>query len=117
MPFANLHDFERVPDSNFDHYVIEIVGRLRPGISEQQAQRETSAIWTRHLREAEIGNPTGYSGLKPGDLQVRSIKRGVSPIRNQSEDGMMMLLAGTGLLLLMVCANVGGLASFASHSA
>jgi putative ABC transport system permease protein len=109
MPFADLHDFERIPDPNLDHYVIEIIGRLRPGISARQAQRETAAFWDRHLREAEIGNPTGYSGLNRGELQVRSITYGVSPMRNQSTSGLMLLLVGTGLMLLMICANVSGL--------
>jgi predicted permease len=109
MPFANQHDFERIPDSTLDHYVIEIIARLRPGVSERQAQRETAALWTRYLQEAEIGNPTGYSGLNRGELEVHSIMHGVSPMRNQSQSALVLLLAGTGLLLLMVCANVGGL--------
>lgn len=109
MPFANQHDFERIPDSNLDRYVIEIIGRLRPGISEKQAQQETAALWARHLKEAAIGDPSGSSGLNRGELQVRSITHGVSPMRVQSESGLMLLLAGTGLMLLMICANVSGL--------
>ena len=109
LPFANQTDFARVPNPNLDNYVIEIIARLRPGISEQQAQQEISALWTRHLRDAEMASPTGESGLSRGELQVRSIARGVSPMRSQSENGLLLLLTGTGLLLLMVCANVGGL--------
>ena len=42
-------------------------------------------------------------------LQVKSIANGVSPLRDQSKTALILLLSGTGLLLLMVCANVGGL--------
>jgi predicted permease len=109
MPFANQHDFERVPDPTLDHYVIEIIARLRPAATERQAQQETAALWSRYLQEAEEGNPTGYSGLNRGELQVRSITHGVSLMRSQSQGALVLLLGGTGLLLLMVCANVGGL--------
>jgi predicted permease len=109
IPFLNQHDFERVPDPTLDHYVIEIIARLRPGVTERRAQQETAALWTRYLQEAEEGNPTGYSGLNRGELQVRSIAHGVSLMRSQSQGALVLLLGGTGLLLLMVCANVGGL--------
>jgi predicted permease len=106
MPFANQLDFSRTPDPNLDGYVIEIIARLRPGISELQAQQETAALWARYLQDANIGHD---SGLTRGRLEVLSIEHGVSPIRDQSKTVLSLLLAGTGLLLLMVCANVGGL--------
>jgi predicted permease len=89
-------------------YAIEIIGRLRPGIAAAQAQPETAALWERYLQEAGFSSP-GYRGLKRGRLEVRSIANGVSPIRDQSRTALLLLLAGAGLMLLIVCANVGGL--------
>lgn len=109
MPYANLLDFSRTPNPNLDRYGIEIVTRLRPGVSEAQAQQEAAAFWNRYMQEAALSNPSNYQGLKRGRLEVQSIAYGLSPIRTQSKTALLLLLAGTGLLLLMVCANVGGL--------
>ena len=109
LPFANQQDFQRVPSPSLDNYVIEIVARLRPGVSEQQAQQEVAAQWDRHLLETGNGDAAGNSGLNRGQLEVRSIMHGVSPMRNQFQGSLALLLMGIGMLLLMVCANVGGL--------
>jgi len=109
MPYANLPEFSRTPTHNLDHYAIEIIARLRPGVSEAQAQQEAAAFWNRYMQEAALSNPSDYKGLKRGRLEVHSIAHGVSPIRAQSKTALLLLLAGTGLLLLMVCANVAGL--------
>jgi|HubBroStandDraft_3_1064219.scaffolds.fasta_scaffold05081_2 predicted permease len=102
IPFVDLLEFSRMPKPSLDLSPIEIIARLRPGTSEAQAQQETSALWDRYM-------PSSNSGLKRGRLEVRSIANGISPIRDQSKTALVLLLAGTGLLLLMVCANVGGL--------
>ena len=102
IPFVNQLDFTRMPKPNLDLFPIEIVARLRPGASEAQAQQETAALWNRYM-------PDSSTGLKRGRLEVRSIANGISSIRDQSKTSLVLLLAGTGLLLLMVCANVGGL--------
>ena len=94
IPFAN----------QLDHYAIEIIARLRPGVTRSQAEKETAALWDRYMQS----NP-GLSRLSTDRLQVQSIEHGVSPLRDQSRTTLVLLLAGTGLLLLMVCANVGGL--------
>lgn len=83
IPFADQLEFSHRPNPNLDNYAIEIIARLRPGITAAQAQRETAALWERYLREAGFNNPR-YHGLKRGSLEVRSIAHGVSPIRDQS---------------------------------
>lgn len=107
--FADQQDFSRTPDPNLDHYIIEIIGRLRPGISTAPAQQEAVALWDRYMQQGELSSPESYSGLVRGTLEVHSIAHGVSPIRDQAKMTLMLLLAGTGMLLLIVCANVGGL--------
>ena len=109
MPFTNLPDFSRVPDPNMDHYVTEIIARLRPGVSVDRAQQDAAAAWLRYLQETAPTDAGDYHRLKRGRLEVHSIAHGISPIRDQSKTAILLLLAGTGLLMLMVCANVGGL--------
>lgn len=109
IPFSNFLDFSGVPDPKLDNFVIEILARLRPGVSRAQAEQETAALWTRYMSDAAARDPKDYQGRNNGRLEVRSITYGLSPIRDQSRTALVLLLAGTGLLLLMVCANVGGL--------
>ncbi len=94
IPFAN----------QLDHYAIEIIARLRPAVTKSRAEKETAALWDRYTQ-----SDPGLSRLSADRLQVQSIAHGVSPLREQSRTALVLLLAGTGLLLLMVCANVGGL--------
>jgi predicted permease len=104
MPFSDQLDFSRTPDPNLDNYVIEVIARLRHGVSAVQAQQETAALWNRYMQDVDNSR-----GLARGRLEVQSIAHGVSPLREQSKTALVLLLCGTGLLMLMVCANVGGL--------
>ena len=109
IPFSTFPEFSAAPNPKLDNFLIEIVARLRPGVSRTQAEQETVARWTRYMEDALAREPQNYQGHLDGRLEVRSIEYGVSPIRDQSRTALVLLLAGTGLLLLMVCANVGGL--------
>ena len=109
IPFSNFIDFSGIPSPRLDNFVIEIIARLRPGVTRSQAEQETAALWTRYMTDAAVRDPKDYQGRNNGRLEVRSIAYGLSPIRDQSRTALVLLLAGTGLLLLMVCANVGGL--------
>ncbi len=109
IPFENTLEFSGAPHPSFDNYVVEVLARLRPGVTRLQAEQETAALWTRYIGDAAVRDPKDYQGHLDGRLEVRSIAYGLSPIRDQSRVALVLLLAGTGLLLLMVCANVGGL--------
>jgi hypothetical protein len=61
------------------------------------------------MEPGELAATEHYRSLIRGTLKLQSIAHGVSPIREQAQATLKFLLAGTGLLLLMVCANVGGL--------
>ena len=109
IPFANTIEFSGAPHPSLDNFVVEVIARLRPGVSREQAEQETAASWTRYMEEGAVRDPQHYKDHLEGRLEVRSIAYGLSPIRDQSRIALLLLLAGTGLLLLMVCANVGGL--------
>ena len=66
-------------------------------------------MWSRYTQEAAVREPKNYQGRLMGRIELRSLTYGLSPLRDQSRVALEILLAGTGLLLLMVCANVGGL--------
>ena len=79
--------------------LINVVAKLRPGVTVAQAQAEMDAIARRQAEE----HPEAHEGW-----EVR-----VVPLRQQtaegSRDGVLLLSAATGLLLLIACANVATL--------
>jgi predicted permease len=107
MPLANQLDFATRQNPTLDNYFVEIIARLKPGISQAQAQSETGALWNRYLQETATADD--LRSLKRGRFSLQSIAHGVSPLRGQAKNALTLLQSGTGLLLLMVCANVGGL--------
>ena len=109
IPFANTIEFSGAPHPSLDNFVVEVIARLRPGVSREQAEQETAALWARYMEDGALREPQNYKDHLASRLEVRSIAYGLSPIRDQSRTALVLLLAGTGLLLLMVCANVGGL--------
>lgn len=105
--FANREDFAGAAPS-FNAGTTKIVARLRPGESLASAAAETQALWTRH-REAFLA-AGGTVGIFDRELSaaLRPIPRGTSRVREQFEGTLLLLGGGAGLLLAMVCLNVGG---------
>ena len=79
---------------NFD-----VVGRLKAGVSVQQATADTSAIQAQIRRENPDGPVTDAASVVPLlDAQVGEVKT-----------GFYALLAATGCLLLIACLNIANL--------
>ena len=77
------------------------VGRLRPGVSPDQAEAEVRTIVDRRRAERPWPEP----GPAPEGRVVRLREELGRPFR----PALAMLAAATGLVLLMACANVAGL--------
>ncbi len=80
------------------NYFVSVVGRLRPGVSVERAERELAGI------------AVGIAGDDP-QAAIRSA-RVVSLHEQTAGDArrpLQLLLGGTGLLLAITCANVAGL--------
>ena len=86
------------PDEDF----LEIIARLKPGIPREEAHKEATDVW-KSLPEALPGARTNSR------IELRSIENGASYFREQFRTALVVLMVGTGLVLLVVCANVGGL--------
>jgi putative ABC transport system permease protein len=74
----------------------EVVGRLAPGVSLEQARREVSDI-ARQMKQ-EHGDRTSMSDVAVVPLQEQLVGKAASTL--------LVLLAGSLLLLLIACANV-----------
>ena len=94
--------YERSPDGGFENPGFMLgIGRLRPGVSPDEAQAEVRTILDR--QEAERAWPE--LGPAPEGRVVRLREELGRPFR----PALAMLAAATGLVLLLACANVAGL--------
>jgi len=88
-----------------------VMGRLKPGISEQQAQAELTGI----LQQATAGietppaHKTPDVWLKPPQVEVVSAANGLAALRREFSRPLFILMAVVGLVLLIACANVANL--------
>ena len=77
------------------------VGRLKPGITLQQAQEETSTITRRWARQFPASNGAGQYGVLVESLLDSTVGR--------FRTILYVLLGAVGCLLLIGCINLGGL--------
>jgi predicted permease len=94
----------------------QIFGRLRAGTPFERANAEADPLLHEVYQEQvdQIFPPAKGPALAKNSvyssrLRLESIAKGVSMLRPQFSRGLEALMAGVTLLLLMTCANVGGL--------
>jgi predicted permease len=109
VPYSAVRDLSLTPAPTLDDHAIEITARVRPGVTRAQAEQETAALWKRFQEAAAAADPKNNDPPGSRHLELRSLTYGLSPLRDQSRMTLLLMLAGAGLLLFMVCANVGGL--------
>jgi predicted permease len=80
------------------NYFVSMVGRLRPGVSAERAERELGRIVTGISSEDPQASIRGARVVSLHEQTVGDARR-----------PLQLLLAGTGLLLAITCANVAGL--------
>ena len=90
---------------------LDVMGRLKPGISLEQAQAHLATV-SRPIFEAAV--PPGYTPEAAQDFQRFTLTAapaatGVSALRTQYATHLWLLLGATGLVLLITCANLASL--------
>ncbi|MBL8211276.1 MAG: ABC transporter permease [Bryobacterales bacterium] len=91
-------------DSNF--YWIEMMGRLRPGVSMAQAQAELAPRF--HQWVAATATTDGERANLPA-LVLNPGAAGLGSLRRQYSKPLYVLLAMVGLILAIACANIANL--------
>jgi predicted permease len=90
---------------------LSLMGRLKPGWTIERANAQIQTVSPAIMRETL---PPSYradmaKGYLANKLTVTSGATGVSQLRRQYEDPLWILLATTGLVLLIACANLANL--------
>jgi predicted permease len=90
-----------------------LVGRLRPGVSRTQAQAEMTGILRQHVEATVARNPKWTESERRAILsqaiQLVPGGTGYTPLRQQFQQPLVILMTVVGVVLLIACANVGGL--------
>src|SRR5688500_12584441 len=105
--FDNLPEVELwapmsfAPNDNMatrNNHFVNLVGRLKPGVTREQAQSEVSSI-AKRLEEVEPGNKGLGALIVPMQEQLAG----------ESRTALLVLLGAVGFVLLVACVNVANL--------
>ena len=96
---------------NTNAYWLTLMGRLKPGVSMDQAQIYVNFILRQFLTEQAGSN---LSEQRQREIQKTYVQlseggRGISGLRFVYSKPLRLLMAIVGMLLLIVCANIGSL--------
>jgi predicted permease len=113
MPLAFQPEIElqEAADKREDVYWLNIIGRLKPGVSIEQAQA-AATVELQQFLTAQVGsqiNDEARDRIKKSYIGMASAARGLSGLRYFYSDALKMLMAIVVVVLLIACANVGNL--------
>ncbi|HXW96539.1 MAG TPA: ABC transporter permease, partial [Gemmatimonadales bacterium] len=95
-------------------YWIYLFGRLKPGVSLEQAATRLNAIYHPIVTDVEAPLQTGMSDqtltrFKAKSLMLEDGRRGQSSMHRETRAPLIFLFGITGLVLLIACANIANL--------
>ena len=90
-----------------------VVGRLKSGMSIDQASDDLNALWSRCCASGALAIATRGAAPARSQLSVVDVSRGIPNVklnlRGQYSRILFALMAGVAILLLVACANVANL--------
>ena len=94
-----------------DYWFLDMMGRLAPGVTLEQAQAQLAAISPALFQNTlpERYNPETASNYLAFKLTAAPAGTGVSGLRSAYATQLWVLLGATGLVLLITCANLANL--------
>jgi putative ABC transport system permease protein len=89
------------------YWWLRLVGRLRPGVSIEQARAEMALLYGQAIEEE--AKSVEEPGLRKWTIDVEPAGAGLSRLRDQFAKPLLLLMAVVCVLLLIACANVASM--------
>ena len=95
-------------------YWVYVFARLKPGISMEEARAQINVPYRAIINDVEAPLQKGMSDARMAQFRARQIEledgsRGQSSVDGEAETPLRLLMAVTGLVLLIACANIANL--------
>ncbi|MEP6833935.1 MAG: ABC transporter permease [Gemmatimonas sp.] len=108
-PFFTLKGFE-----NRQSYWIYVFGRLKPGVTLEQAKTATNALYAPIISSVEAPLQKGMSDATMAKFLKKKVTilpgpQGQSSLHERAKTPLYLLLGVTGIVLLIACANIANL--------
>lgn len=96
------------------NYWAYLFGRLKPGVSVEQARAAINAVYRPIINDVEAPLQQGMSEQAMAQFRAKEIllapgSRGQSRLHGEARTPLVMLLGITGVVLLIACANIANL--------
>ncbi len=88
---------------------LQVIGRLKPGVSRQQAQANVDVVFKQIVAEEFWQLSRSQPTILKQNLKLHDAGNGVSSLRGDFADPLYVLMAVVALVLLIACANVANL--------
>jgi predicted permease len=90
---------------------LQVVGRLKPGISLEQSQASINVTFQQvlHAEAGTLSDPKDQHDLLDQKIVARDARHGLSVLRGEYKQPLVALMVLVGLVLLLACANVANL--------
>ena len=94
-----------------NYYWLSVVGRLKPGVSSEQASADLDLIFKQVLleRASKIDNDQERRQFISQNIQVTSASKGLARLRQQFSKPLLILMVVVAVVLLIACANIANL--------
>jgi len=96
-------------DKSFQSLIL--IGRLRNGVSTEQASAAVNLLFKQSLQELVGAQPSAerLQDIQRARIELTPASRGLSELRREFSLSLKILMAVVGLVLLIACANVANL--------
>ena len=94
-----------------EHHSLYLIGRLKDGVSSQQASVAVNLLFKQSLQElaGAQASPERLREIQQASIELTPAGKGLAGLRNQFSLSLKILMAVVGLVLLIACANVANL--------